>query len=164
MFISRAQRSATRSGGGPPDQMDKGHDHFQAPTNPFGDPFGHEANVELYQPPDIRSGPWQGGDDGPVLADDDAYDEPFSAAHLAAAHEASVPAVPGPVVSQPQQAAPLAFTGEAGGWWDLRCGHGWRQWYSGWNCVKLFSKFDSGTQTCASTRKGATLVFKAPLS
>lgn len=88
--------------------MENSRDNFQAPVNPFGDPFGHEANVQVYQPPDIRSGAWTGADAGPNL-DDDAYDEPFSAAHLAAAHQASVPAVVTP--PPPASSKQLAFTG-----------------------------------------------------
>ncbi|RMZ57234.1 hypothetical protein APUTEX25_004068 [Auxenochlorella protothecoides] len=98
--------------------MDNSQNPFQAPSNPFGDPFGHEANVQTYQPPSIRSGAWNSADEVAGLGEDDTYGEPFSAAHLAAAHEAAVPAiVTPPPATQPQPekpSVPLAFTGEPG--------------------------------------------------
>ncbi|KAL6769623.1 hypothetical protein ACKKBG_A31755 [Auxenochlorella protothecoides x Auxenochlorella symbiontica] len=94
--------------------MDNSQNPFQAPSNPFGDPFGHEANVQTYQPPSIRSGAWNSADEVAGLGEDDTYGEPFSAAHLAAAHEAAVPAIVTPTpATQPQPekpSVPLAFT------------------------------------------------------
>jgi hypothetical protein len=68
-------------------------------SDPFAssgrDPFGETSAVEdLYQPPDVS---WQqrqpaAGDALDLQGVDD--DEPFTAAHLAAATEAAVPAVP----------------------------------------------------------------------
>lgn len=108
--------------------MDNSQNPFQAPSNPFGDPFGHEANVQTYQPPSIRSGAWNSADEVAGLGEDDTYGEPFSAAHLAAAHEAAVPAIVPPApVSQPQPEkplVPLAFTGRPGVWDECGLLHG----------------------------------------
>lgn len=83
--------------------MDNSQQPLQAPSNPFGDPFGTEANVQTYQPPHISSGTWNSHDDAGALGEDD---EPFSAAHLAAVHEASVPAI----VPQPQPSSSFSPT------------------------------------------------------
>ena len=91
-------------------------------ANPFAtsNPFGSTSPVETsYQPPP-NTGGWQRSEElRPADEDEDYGDEPFTAAHLAAANQAAVPAV---APAAGSQHGTLTFTGA---WAVIAHGQGW---------------------------------------
>lgn len=88
--------------------MSKAPSGFGDVPNPFGEP---DAAVEEYQPPAIPS--WQRQQQSTIPIEDEADDEPFTAAHLAAATQSSVPAVTSIPQSSPAPRPPLPSTTNA---------------------------------------------------
>lgn len=80
------------------------------------DPFGQvDLGVEEYQPPAVTASAWERQQPAAQPASDILEDdEPFTAAHLAASSNNTVPAVVPAVTGAPQAAPALPFTASVG--------------------------------------------------